>query len=325
MPRTTDALITAATARVARPAADGLLSDTEFLARLDEELRTDLASWIIKARSEYWLAESTTTVTASTSDYRLPDRCLGMGLRDVTLYETANTSNRYELEQVGAADQLLWGASSALPSHFCLLDGKVRLLPTPTVSGYTLKFTFYRAPPELIATSGASEITSAPSTSGVNLDSSPTPPSTVTTTGALIDIVRGAGMYEVLFERTVTEYNIQPNFLGLTPTIDDTEIATSTVTNQRIDYVCPRGRTVYPPLPDSFWPALVALGTRVYCESIGDSRGFEIANLIYEKKVAAALGMVVPRVDGEPKKIISRSTPLRRGGILAGRIPGSTT
>jgi hypothetical protein len=311
MARTTDALVTAVTARVGRPAADGLLSDAELLARLDEEMRTDLAGKIVTARSEYWLTTSTTAIAADQSDYRLPDRCLGNALRDVTIYETVNPTNERDLEQIGAADRLEIGTSTGDPSHFMLKDGKIQLLPTPAVSGYTLRFAFYRSPPELIATTSAAAISSAFSSTVLVLIVSPTPPSTVTATAGLVDIVRGAGMYDVISENSVSNWS-SPN-LTLSTAIDTTEIATSTVTNQRADYVCPLGQTVYPPLPDVFWPALVALGCRVYCEAIKDVVGMRAANDVYERKVAAALGIVVPRVDGEPKKIRPRHTPLRSG------------
>lgn len=311
--RNTADLLLNVSARVGRPAADGLLSDAELLDRIDEEYRSEFTAILVSMRSEYGLRTYTTSIASGTTQYRIPDRAVGMAIRDVLI--TDASGNEWNAVQVAEEDRYVYANSTYAPGlspfAFTLEDGVVTLLPTP-VSGqsYSLKLRYWGRLPQLIETTGAAAISSAPTTLTLTLVTSPTPPSAVTATGAIVDIVRGDGMHEAIYEdHTVKTWSTPTLTLNEAHVV--AEIATSTTQNERVDYVCPRGQTVYPNVPEMLWPALVAVGCRVYCEAIKDQAGLEAAHAMFERHVTNARSVMQPRVDGEQLKPIGRYSPLR--------------
>jgi hypothetical protein len=312
--RTSDDLLTDVRARVTAPAANGLLGSTELLHLADEEMQTEISALLIGVRSEYWLTSYTIAITSGVSSYRIPDRAAGMTLRDVTVYDA--NGNEWDANQYAADKRYLFTNASWAPGGpfaFTLENGQLVLLPTPAQSGYTLRLRYYSRPSRLIATSGAGLITAPTSTTVITVSGSP--PSTITTTGALVDIVRGDGMYEVLYEDRIVASELagQITFNSATPVVVS-EIATSTTQNQRADYLCPSGYTVYPPIPDCVWPVLVSATCRAYCEATADMRGLEAAAVMFERRKKLALDILQPRVDSQPVQPIPTDTPLRGSG-----------
>lgn len=319
--RNTADLLLDVAARVGRPAADGLLSDAELLDRIDEEMRSELTAKLVSVRSEYLLRTYTTSIVSGTASYRIPDRAIGMGLRELLIVDA--NSNEFNATQVDGEDRFIFANAAATPSGapfaFTFDDGKITLLPTPAQSGYTLKLRYYGRMSQLVETTAVAAIASMKTTSSVTL-TSPTPPSTISTTGAIVDIVRGDGMHESMYEDLIVSGLSGSDLSFTTSVLDSTEIANSATQNQRIDYVCPRGQTVYPPVPEMLWPALIAIGCRVYCEAIKDTQGMEIAQAMYLRHVENAMTVMKPRIDGEALRPIGRSTPLR-GGMRYGWWP----
>lgn len=305
--RTTDDLLTDVRARTASPTTNDLLSPAELLQLIDEEMRTELARDIVALRSEYWLEEETSAIVAGQSEYRIPDRALGMTLRDVTIYDV--NGNEWNVAQVGAADRYVYSGATGTASAFTLNNGKVVLLPEPATSGYTLRLRYYAQPARLALVSDCAAITSALVGTFVKINVATTPSASLTTVGALVDIVRGAGMFESIYtDQAVTAW-VSPD-LTISPGYTVGDISTP-ATNARVDYVCPSGRTVYPPIPESVWGVLVALGCKAYCEAVGDERGLNAASIAYERKRKAALEVMLPRVDGETRRVTPKHTPLR--------------
>jgi hypothetical protein len=318
--KTTDDLLTDVRARVVAPSANGLLSSTEILALADQEMRTELAAILIGIRSEYWLANYTTSITSGTASYRMPDRALGMALRDVTVYDS--NGREYDCVNIPADQRYLWTRGQTWaptgPFAFTLDNGAVVLLPTPSSSGWTLRMRYYASPSRLVATSEAMAIETPLDADTLRV----TEPvvSKITTSGAYVDVVRGAGMFDVIFENITVLYTSGAGSgeLDLYETFDEDDVSDSVPTNARVDYVCASGETVYPPIPESMWPLLVALTCRAYCEAVGDMRGLEAAAAMYERKKAAALAIMQPRVDGEVQRPMPIFSPLR-GGRYGGR------
>jgi len=315
--RTTTDLVSDVRARVAAPAANGLVSDLDLLQLLDEEMRTEVAEMLIGVRSEYWLADYTTPIVVGQSAYRIPDRALGMALRDVTII--APGGRERSASQIPADQRPLWSAGRAWAGVTCftLENGSVVLLPEPAEAGHTLRLRYYASPSRLVRVADCAGITDAPTSSTLTLSS---PGASITTTGSLVDVVRGGGMCEVIAaDLEVTGWTSGTSTLAFAPPLSAAQLAdistptASTAAGGRMDYACIAGTTCLPPIPESVWPALVALGARAYCEAIGDARGLAVAGAIYERKRASALGILQPRVDGEVRRPTALYTPLRGG------------
>jgi hypothetical protein len=317
--KTTDDLLAEARGGVAAPSANGLISPSELLSFADSDMRTELAQILIGTRSEYWLTDYTTPVVASQSTYRLPDRALGMGLRDVTVLDSGG--REYNCTQIPADQRYLWSHGQSWgesgPFVFTFENGSVTLLPTPAQSSqWTLRMRYYAEPSTLDLLENCSAFSNTPpSPTQIALDDTVSP---ATGNNAVIDIIYGAGMHEVMFTERLVNSAVGTTIIlqGDTPIVPE-DVAGNDVSSLT-HYVARLGRTPLPPIPMTLWPALVALTRRSYCEAIGDMRGMEAASAMYERKRAAALSLLQPRVDGEVRRPVPLFTPLR-GGRYRGR------
>lgn len=320
-PRTTADLLSDVRARVAAPSANGLVSSADILALADQELRTELAAMLMTMKSEYWLADYTVAIATGNARYRLPPNAMGAGLRDVTVYDPEG--REFNVAQIPADQRYMWthGQTWAMtgPFVFTFENDEIVLLPTPEQStqGWTLRMRYYRKPSVLDLTSNASTIRSA-DTFILVVDSASAPASFSNTAGsANVDIVSSRAMHEVIAEEL--EYSVwSAGSVILDTLITPAQVASITVSNgkpgQAQDYLCLSGKTVYPQIPESMWPLLVAVTCRAYCEVVGDMRGFQAASAMFERKKAAAVSMMTPRIDGEKRRPIPFFTPLRGGG-----------
>lgn len=318
--KTTADLIEEASARVARATADGLVDGDELLELADQEMRSEMASILIGVRSEYWCTSYTVAITVGLADYRVPDRSLGMGLRDVTIYDV--NGREVNVPQVDASRRYLLGSAnpgSYDPARaFCFENGTLTLLPTPSVSGYTLRLRYYATPPTLTALENGAAIKSATTNSLTFFEA----PTNADLMEGYVDATRGAGMHDTLFASNLTAAD-GADAVTLTDAIDATQFqahaGASATPGLRVDYATIAGTTVYPPLPEILWPCLVSVTARAYCEAIGDNRGMDAAAAIFEARKRRAFDLLQPRVDGEPVQVIPLDTPLRGGG---GRVRG---
>ncbi len=320
--KSTADVLTEVRARVTAPNTNGLLSDDETIELADQEMRTELADLLISARSEYWLTSYTVSITSGLADYRIPDRSLLMGLRDVTIYDS--TGREWNVPQVGADRRALFAtgnAGSCDPARaFTLENGAVTLLPTPAASGYTLRLRYYRTPSTLTAVGTAStgsNCTLLRAPSATTLYATDVISNTALTTGdTLLDAVRGAGMYDLIFSENVL-LSFASHTFTLTTSFDTAEFAshlnTTADSGKRIDYICVAGTTPLPPIPEALWPVLISATCRSYCEAVNDRGGMEAAQAVFERRKHAAAKLLQPRVDGEPVQAIPLDTPLRAG------------
>lgn len=325
MPRakTTADLLTELRARVSAPAANGLLDPDELIELADQEQRSEIASILIGVRSEYWLTSYTTSITSGLAEYRVPDRALGMGLRVLTIYDA--NGREWDVPQVDASRRYEFAAGNSGqcdPARaFTFENGTLTLLPTPSVSGYTLRLRYYTTPPTLTAVTNAAAIQVASTTTTLTVFEAPT--NTDLSGGDVyIDVYRGAGMSEAL-----TAGNLVTDYTTLVFTLTDPIVVADFASHsglstprpgERVDYITVAGTTVYPPIPEVLWPVLLTATTRSYYEAIGDTRGLEAAAAIFDRRKRMALDVLQPRVDGQPVQAIPLDTPLRNGRGRAG-------
>lgn len=320
MARTTANLIADVRARVAAPASasDGLVSDAELLELANEELRGEVANLIIAMRSQYWVRTYDVAITSGVASYRIPDRALGQTLHDVTIVEgpIASPTREYNAVFVPTSERYVWTGAQWAPGRspfaFALEGGNLVLIPVPNGQGsYTLRMRYYARPSTLVETSAAAAIVAANSTTQVELATEP--PTALQVSGALVDIVRGDGMFGATFEDRVVSAFVSPDMdIDASTPIVLADVATA-VTGGRTDWLCEAGTTVYPPLPDAVYPYLVAITARAYAEAVGDQRAISVAAQLAERKREAAMGQMTPRVDGEAQRVIPRFTALRAG------------
>jgi hypothetical protein len=290
---TSDDFADAVRERAALPDAGSPL-DAEIFRVADGEIQTRFVPWIRDIRENYGLKSSDTTLTVGTADYRVPTDAQGGALKLVQIVDSSGAERN--LEQVPIQyDQ--YTHTNGAPRAFCMIDDKVRLLPTPDTAS-TLRLFYYRRPSKLVAVASCRTI-SAVGASTLTTNSTPS-----WTSGTSIDVVKGTPHFTVLIDANAATY------VTTTTTIVGGAATTDVTTS---DYVCEHMTTCVVQLPAELYYALVSATAAQLLNQDGDSAGFAREMAQVERVMQAARALLSPRVDGAPKIIVSQNSPLRSG------------
>lgn len=281
-------------------------SDAETLAVATEELWGDVAPLIMSEQQEYFVTRSDVALVEGQSTYRIPARAMGAKLRDAVLLNenTGETCNlvRWEPEQVVSRER-----DVGLPSGFTVEGTSLRLYPTPrNVGDYALRMTFYGRPGALVVPASACKVTAVDTVTGLLTLSAQTTngegqvtagdPDTVLGAGSVtVDVARGTPHYEALTVDAVGVYTVAPaRTLHLTPA-QVSEVVVG-------DWVCLPGQAPVVQLPPELHALLVLRTAAVQLAATGDSQGASEASGLAAEKAKRAGALVLPRVDGQPRK-----------------------
>lgn len=282
-------------------------TDADTLAVATEELWGDVCPLVMSEQQEHFVTRSDTALVESQATYRIPARAMGAKLRDAVLLNqnTGDTFNlvRWEPEQVVTRER-----DVGLPTGFTVEGTFLRLYPTPrNVGGYALRMTFYGRPGALVLPEGACKVSAVNTATGLLTLSPQTTngagqvtagnPDTVLGAGGSVsvDVVRATPHYESLTVDAVGTYTPAPaRTLQLTPA-QAAEVVVG-------DWVCLPGQAPVVQLPPELHALLVLRTASVQLAATGDSQGAsETAGLAAEKAKRAG-ALVLPRVDGQPRK-----------------------
>lgn len=313
MPFTTDDLVSAVRLRCRiAPASD--ITAADILSFATEALSSEVMDIVRRSDASY--GRTTIDVTlASSAEILIPIRAHFSQVQQVTLIDG---TSRVPVERLADEDAHLFeeGPSSWWqgPIAYTLTESHLRLLPgAAEVAGKTLRITYHRRPPELVATSEAAAIVSPTGPTQINLGVI-TPPSAISTNGTLIDIIRGDGVYEPLYtDRIVDSWGSPDLDLDSSTPIVVGDIATA-VAGGRTDYVCVAGQSVYPMVPRDFWPVLVSATSVGVLEALGDRQGMAAAQATLTARADRAHRMAAPRTRETPP-LINRDSRLRQGRV----------
>lgn len=305
---------------------DDLVEDVRSLARLpdagdpdasgilrfgDAEMVSLLAALMKSAQKEHWMDPVDTAGDGVTTRFKLPRRALDRAYRSVKLVTTQGD----EIPTTECAPGNTDGARS-IQVYYVERDSLV--FTKAITSDYTLRVRVRRRPSQLVAVSACSAITKATSTTALTCSSTtwlaalqvadpPVP--------TYVDIVAGDSPHDLTYlDRLVTAYS------GTAVTLDaSTPIAVAdfvdltAISNDRVDYVCLRDTTCYPPLPEAGFPALVAGTALRVLQSLGDPNAEKI-RAVYQERLATAMQLISPRNDEGGRAIVNRNGGLRSGG-----------
>lgn len=291
------------------------LSSSDLLALADEELSTILAELWKTAREEYRVKTVDLPITTGQKRYRIPRRALARTVRAVHFVDSQGFERQADEVPITEAWRFAVPPAWVNNARYFFEGDEIVLLASPTVTEGFLRVRYYDRPPRLIETTGASAIDGA--TSPTTLDLSTAPPLAISTIGAFIDIVRGDSPFDTLYEDLATVSYIAP-ILTVTPAIVPAQISDGVIEGARVDYVCPRDTTVYPPIPQEMHAVLVKATIRSALEALGDVAGAQIAAQTLTRRENSARDLIQPRNADRKPAIISRSGPLRgRSGARA--------
>lgn len=294
---TADALI--AGAREIGRFPDDILSSSVLLGFADDVIMDIVVPMIRRARRAYWLTHSDTTIVSGTATYRLPSRAQHATVQSIGIVDP----NGNEMPAVAVSQDDAWrfrglnGSGGSIAYRYVHIGDLVELLPSPTVSGYTLRFRYYRRPSELVLTSAAARVTSGGGTASISVNAVP---STFLTTTPL-DYVQASPNFDWLaVDKTPTGVAGPITFA----TAPSAEGATG-------DYLALAGQTPIVQVPKE-WISVVEHGTAAYAlGAVGDRDGFERLTAMAELLVKRKMGLVEKRNEADDPRVVNRDSPLR--------------
>lgn len=285
------------------PTSQNTFSTADMLGLADDETRTGLVPMLMSVRESYFQTYKDVAIVDGTAAYAVPTRAIGEKLKEVQLVDTAGNVrdlDRIEKEDVHSYSQ---GSSSALEG-FYFEGSDIVLVPTPTgLSDHYLRLTYFKRPSSLVAITAAGQITAINTgTREVTISSTP---STFTTSRTYDFIQANPGFKNLSIDQAVS--SVASNILTFSSALPS-GLAIG-------DWVALAGETPIPQLPVEFHSVLALRTAISILRALGHEKEADSKQKELEKLEERVLGLVSPRVEGEPKKVISRTGVLNPNGF----------
>lgn len=276
-------------------------TNANLLSMADDELQSAIVPIIMDVREEYFVTYKDFTVSNSgtAAGYRIPSRAVGTKLRDLT-YLVGTQENSVPIIP---ADEVPYGTQGGYQPYNTLVGflraNKVFLQPPQGLSG-TLRMYFFQRPSNLVETTAVGRIDSIDTNTG--------------------EVVLGNVPSTFVSSINYDFVMAQPGFDILELDVVPTGISGSTFTFSSLpaglqvgDYLCLAGESPVPMIPVEFISVLAQRVIVRVLEAIGDANGVATAKAKLIELEKFAQGLISPRVEGEPKKIINPNSPLNLG------------
>jgi hypothetical protein len=292
------ALIASVKRRASVPTTQATVTTTDLLTICDEETLSYISPLMRASREDYGISNFELPLTAGVLSYRLPARAMAGVLRKVVAIQTTGQITnlpRIDYAQLAYVD----GPGFTLEGNTVfLVISDPALVPS---MGTTLRLTYYQRPSSLVLPSAVATVLSVTgATNTVTLTG--TPPGTFLTTSRY-DFVRQDSPYETLGIDFVAS--------GVGSSMVFTEALPADM--RAGDFVCLANQTPVPQIPLELHPLLAQSAAVSVLAAVGDLEGRQAETARLAKMEADARALIAQRVDGEPVRIVNRTTPFRAG------------
>jgi len=281
--------------------------DADVLAHANDELQSRLVPLVMTTNEEFFTATIDVPLVGGQAIYRVPDRCAGSKLRELTLLVGATIIDlpRIEPERLS---QLVNGASG-VPAGFVMEAGGVRLVPTPASGGGALRMRYFARPAQLTATAAdfATILTAGtqPLVGAVNVIISAGGLMPASGDGNLYDIVCGRPPFEALV-MDARCFSAAGTVILLEYSIGSSASVQGRSSGQGFsgaDFVTIRDRSPIVQLPAELHSLLAQRTVCRILQSLGQYDKLDRAEREADRLERVALSLLTPRVDGAPRKL----------------------
>jgi hypothetical protein len=288
MPYLTSDLLASVRRRTFAPTGQNTFTNTDILAFGDEELSSLVIPALVELREEYFLTFSDQSITAGVNAYAVPNRAIGMAVREIKLVDSSGGYT--DIPQI--TPESLRDDTTGSPEGFYMRDNSIILWPRPAASVGTLRIFFLRQHSKLVETSSAAVISSL---SNGNLTANVNAVPSTFAVGDTYDIIKSTGGQEII------NTDLSVTNLG-TSSIDFTNALASTT--QAGWYIAEAGETPLISLPPEYRHAL-AQAVAVRMLKSMRMKGWDVEQKTLEQMLESAAMVASPRVIGEQTKILS--------------------
>lgn len=157
---TSDQLVESVKLNIMFPVAQNTFTAENILSFANKELITSQVPSILQYHEEFFVTVKEVALKSNQSVYPIPDRAIGLRLRDLMYRDSSNTLT--EMTRItGDEDVFVYGAGSGTPPYKYKLQGNdIRLVPDiGNISAGSLVFVYYLRPNQLVRNSRAATIT----------------------------------------------------------------------------------------------------------------------------------------------------------------------
>lgn len=296
--------------RTLSPNAPGALQSGDIITLLDEEMRSTIVPLVLAAQEEFFVMNSDQALVNGTYSYFIPQRAAFAMWRDVVLVDA--NGNEINMTQLSPEyTKLTYPAGGNPPQYvygFILANDHITLWPpngsVPTQ--YTLRMKIKRRPNSLTPSANCGQITAINLNTGdvtlANVD-------TTWTTAITFDVIPNA-----------PQFTSKVDGAAITAINTTTKILTFSTANAALfavgDWVCPATMSPIPQIPYDMFPLLAQRGAIKVLEALGDTQNLQVAERRYQDMSTDFARTVSPRIDGTPKKIVSRNQSTFFGGYF---------
>lgn len=304
--KSSQALVQSVYRRTLAPNSANALQPADIIAFLDEEMRTTIIPLILAAQEEFYVQNYDQSVVLGQHNYTIPKRAAFATWRDIVFVDP----NGNEINMTNLAPEYLkvtYPAGGMPPLYtygFIMQNDHIILWPPqgslPT--NYLLRMKVKRRPNNLTSVNDCGQITAIDmNTNIVTLANTPSSWTTATT----FDIIPNS-----------------PQFTSLQDDQDITAISGNDLTFSSLptgmvvgDWVCPSLMSCVPQVPYDMFSLLAQRGVIKVLEALGDTQNLQVAERRYQDMAVDFARTVSPRVEGTPKKLVSRNTPAWWGAL----------
>lgn len=287
--------------RITIPANQNLVDDDDILEITDDVIRTDIVPLLVSTNENFYVYEVEQVLTASEPSYDLPKRSSSGSLRDLK-FRTSDSSVIKDLRLINLEDAHIFNNTSNEPHSFYFEGDRIKIAPTPSISGDYLKFYIQISPARLVLEEKVATVLSIAS----NIVTVNTVPTNIVAS-SIINFLRrkGSGRF-ISFDKTVTSVTTN------TITFASGDVPASLEADDIIALTDAQGdQSSILQIPEEIVPYLETLVGERILTVIGDTENAKLLREKAKEEKNNVLLMIQPRVRGEAKVLMNRRGLLR--------------
>jgi hypothetical protein len=277
------------------PTSQNTYLSSDFLKIGTEIINSHIAPMLISTREEYFSYPIDRTLVSGQTNYLIPTRAMGDGLRAVFWVRDSGTVVRVVVIDLLDQDSLNEGNLLGDSDYAAYKQGSELVFkPAPGVGAGTLRFFIHIRPGKLVETSEAAQIASI--NTGTNQVTVTTIPSSWAS-GVVLDVIQANPHYRYLdIDKTAT-------------TVSGTTLTFASLPSSLAvgDWLALQGESPIPQIPHELMPMLSQWIVVKCLEGLGDRAGADYAKAELKDLMTDALKLVQPRIKSESKKVINRN------------------
>ncbi len=292
MPYTSDDLLSIIKKRAFLPVSQETFTDQDLLDMATDEMYSQVVPDVLSTREEWYVTSSSTTIDSTVFEVDIPSRAIGGSLRNVQF--SRGDDVLHQIPRLDLEDQIYTNQGNGGLRGFFLEGNQIKLLGNETGS---LIQHFHARPGRLIPTTDVPRVISVDlATKTLSLSLSPD-----WAVGSSIDVIKSKPHFEY---RNIS-LTIEAINGNLITTVED--LSSKIVVN---DWVSAEDTSPAPQIPIEWFPFLAeAVAVQIFL-SQGDTESAKSAESKMQKLKTAALKLMTPRVEGEPRRLVP---PKNRG------------